>query len=121
VATAKYGEPGEGEDDGSGDADGEQWGLVRLVQVGGGSVGAGVFGGVERVIGDGDVFVLGDGDGGLEFAGVEAAVGKVVEGDAVFLASGEAEGEGAQAGGLVAAGGDGGGCGDPGGGFLRFH
>jgi hypothetical protein len=68
---------------------------------------------MEGIVGDGDSLVLWDGGGGLELAGVELAVGVVVEGDAEFFAGLEAEGEDAEAGGLVAAGGNGGfGC-DP--------
>ncbi len=77
-------------------------------------MGAAVLLGVEWIIGDRDALVLGDGGGGLELAGVEAAVGVVVEGDEESLGGLEAEGEGAEAGGLVAAGGDGGLGGDPG-------
>ena len=60
---------------------------------------------LERVVREGYALVLWDGFGGLKLAGVEAAVGVIVEGDAKLLRGLEAEGEKAESGGLIAAGG----------------
>ena len=113
MTTAKDREPEKREDNGAGDADGDDWG-AGCCRAGCGAVGAAVLLGMERIVGDGDVLILRNRGGGLELAGVELAVSVVVEGDAEFFAGLEAEGEDTEAGRLVAAGGDGGFDGDPG-------
>ncbi len=60
------------------------------------------------VVGDGEEMALGDGDVGVELAGVDLVVGPVVVGDAEVFGGGDAEGEGASGPGVVLAGGDGG-------------
>jgi hypothetical protein len=82
AAAAQHAEPQEGEQDGAEDADGDQ----RAARgAGGGTGGVAVLFGVQRVVGEGDAFVLRDGDGRLELVGVELAVRVVVECDPVFF------------------------------------
>ena len=78
------------------DAKGDERG-AGCCRVGCGVVIAAVLLGMERIVGDGDVLVLWNRCGGLEFARVELAVGVVVERDAEFFAGLEAEGKDAEA------------------------
>src|SRR5271167_1827485 len=110
ATAAEDDEPEEREDDGPDDADGNE----RRPRCGGArNESAAVLLRVEWVVGDRNALILGDGDGGLELARVQAAVGVVVEGDAELLGRLEAEGKRAETGRLVSAGSDGSFRGDP--------
>jgi len=105
VAATQDGEPGDGEEEGTDDADGEQRGAGGLGR-GGGVVG--VLVGSVGVVADGEEGALGDGFIGGELASVDLVVYEVVVGDAEVFTGGKAECERAASADVVATGSDGG-------------